>query len=149
MNLPIDFLQSPEYFPVFMIWISGYVFTYSVFRKTQAWKDFDSTMKLIVTLIVGFARAVGKSIITSIRLDKEVLKEAKELGLNMSKISENALRKAINAMKEANLGPDSDDSTSKIPKSPTPTTYNATGSENRRWGCGDLNSSHESPSLVA
>ena len=38
---------------------------------------------------------MGKRIVTSIRIDEDVLRRAKEVGLNISKISENALREAI------------------------------------------------------
>ena len=37
---------------------------------------------------------MGKKI-TSIRIDEEVLKKAQEVGLNVSKVSENALKEAI------------------------------------------------------
>lgn len=45
---------------------------------------------------------MGKSVITSIRVDEDVLREAKELGLNVSKISENALKEAIRRLKGEN-----------------------------------------------
>jgi post-segregation antitoxin (ccd killing protein) len=35
---------------------------------------------------------IGKGRVTSIRIDEDVLERAKELGLNISKIAENALR---------------------------------------------------------
>jgi hypothetical protein len=53
MNIT-DFLQYPQYFSVFMIWSSGYIFVYSIFRKSRAWKEFDSTIKLVVGFIAGF-----------------------------------------------------------------------------------------------
>ncbi|MDH5376399.1 MAG: type II toxin-antitoxin system CcdA family antitoxin [Candidatus Bathyarchaeota archaeon] len=38
---------------------------------------------------------MGKKVVTSIRIDKDILRTAKELGLSVSKISENALKEAI------------------------------------------------------
>jgi hypothetical protein len=52
---PFDFLEYPEYFSIFMIWASGYVFTYCLFGKSREWKNFDATLKLLVSFIVGFA----------------------------------------------------------------------------------------------
>jgi len=49
-----DFLQYPQYFSVFMIWASGYIFVYSVFRKSRAWNEFDSTIKIVVGFVTGF-----------------------------------------------------------------------------------------------
>lgn len=46
---------------------------------------------------------MGKAIVTSIRIDEEVFREAKELGLNVSKITENALKEAIRRLKGENL----------------------------------------------
>jgi hypothetical protein len=37
-----------------MIWASGYIFVYSIFRKSRAWKEFDSTIKLVVGFLAGF-----------------------------------------------------------------------------------------------
>ncbi len=37
----------------------------------------------------------GKKVVTSIRIDQDVLRTAKELGLSVSKVSENALKIAI------------------------------------------------------
>jgi len=45
---------------------------------------------------------VGKARVTSIRIDEDVFREAKELGLNVSKISENALKEAIRRLKGVN-----------------------------------------------
>ena len=42
---------------------------------------------------------MGKQIVTSIRIDEEVFREAKELGLNVSKITENALKEALRRLK--------------------------------------------------
>ena len=38
---------------------------------------------------------LSKSVVTSIRIDKDVLKKAKDIGLNISRVSENALREMI------------------------------------------------------
>jgi post-segregation antitoxin (ccd killing protein) len=38
---------------------------------------------------------MGRAIVTSIRIDEDVLRRAKEVGLNISKVSENALKEAI------------------------------------------------------
>ena len=54
-----DFLVYPEYFPLLMIGVSGYVFVYSVFHETSAWKKLDSTMKLISAFFMGFAIEMG------------------------------------------------------------------------------------------
>ncbi len=40
--------------------------------------------------------------VTSIRVDEDVFREAKELGLNISKVSENALREAVRKLKGEN-----------------------------------------------
>jgi hypothetical protein len=50
-----DFLQYPQYFSLVMIWASGYVFVYSVFHSSRAWKEFDSTIKIVIALLAGFA----------------------------------------------------------------------------------------------
>ncbi|MEO0242878.1 MAG: type II toxin-antitoxin system CcdA family antitoxin [candidate division WOR-3 bacterium] len=42
---------------------------------------------------------MGKRIVTSIRIDEDVFREAKDLGLNVSKIAENALKEAIKRLK--------------------------------------------------
>ena len=38
---------------------------------------------------------MGKKIVTSIRIDEEVFRKAKDLGLSVSKVAENALKEAI------------------------------------------------------
>ena len=38
---------------------------------------------------------MGKRVVTSIRVEKDVLRTAKELGLNVSKVSEKALKESI------------------------------------------------------
>lgn len=40
----------------------------------------------------------GKKKITTMRIDAELLKKAHDIGLNVSKISENAIREAIKRM---------------------------------------------------
>ena len=77
--------------------------------------------------------AMSKRIVTSIRVNKELLHKAKEIGLNISKVSENALKDMINRIEgsKATINP-----------------------ENRLendvwWGRPDLNRSPESPSLRA
>ncbi len=52
---PFDFLEYPEYFPIFMFWASGYIFIYCLFGKSREWKNFDTTLKLVLSLIVGLA----------------------------------------------------------------------------------------------
>ncbi|WGM89562.1 MAG: hypothetical protein NUK63_00090 [Candidatus Bathyarchaeum tardum] len=52
---PFDFLEYPEYFPLFMIWASGYVFIYCLFGRSREWKNFDATLKLVLSLITGLA----------------------------------------------------------------------------------------------
>ena len=56
---PLDFLKYPEYFSIFMIWASGYIFTYNIFHESRMWRDFDSTIKFILALIMGFAIELG------------------------------------------------------------------------------------------
>ena len=48
-----DFLQ-PQYFPYIMIFASGYVFVYTIFGKSQTWKEFDSTIKVVLAILAGF-----------------------------------------------------------------------------------------------
>jgi post-segregation antitoxin (ccd killing protein) len=38
---------------------------------------------------------MGKQIVTSIRIDEEVFRKAKQSGLNVSKVAENALKEMI------------------------------------------------------
>ena len=47
---------------------------------------------------------MGRRIVTSIRIDEDVLREAKEIGLNISKISENALKEAIRRLRSPSCG---------------------------------------------
>lgn len=54
-----NFFQYPDYFPLFMVWASGYVFAYVVFGKSRVWRDIDSTMKVVVALVTGFAIEFG------------------------------------------------------------------------------------------
>jgi hypothetical protein len=42
---------------------------------------------------------MGRPVVTSIRIDEDVLREAKALGLNVSKICENALKMAIERLR--------------------------------------------------
>jgi hypothetical protein len=49
-----NFLESPDYLSLFMIWASGYIFAFVVFRGSRVWKEIDSTMKLVVAMILGF-----------------------------------------------------------------------------------------------
>jgi len=42
---------------------------------------------------------MAKTKITSIRVDEKVFRDAKELGLNISKVAENALKDAISRLK--------------------------------------------------
>jgi len=44
---------------------------------------------------------MGKTKITSIRVDEKLFEEAKRLGLNISRISENAVREAVSALKRS------------------------------------------------
>ena len=43
---------------------------------------------------------MGKKRMTSIRIDGEIIDKAKEMGLNISKTCENALREAIEALEQ-------------------------------------------------
>ena len=44
---------------------------------------------------------VGKSIVTSIRIEEEVFRKAKDLGLNVSKVVENALKDMIRCIERS------------------------------------------------
>ena len=55
---------------------------------------------------------MGKSVVTSIRINEDVLREAKALGLNVSKIAENALKEAIRRLKGEYSKTDSNSSSS-------------------------------------
>ncbi len=44
---------------------------------------------------------MGKNVKVNLTIDEDVVKEAKEIGLNLSKISENALKEAISALKRS------------------------------------------------
>ena len=55
MSMPPDFISNPNYLSLFMVWASGYLLAYAVFRKSRIWKDFDSVMKVVVALVLGFA----------------------------------------------------------------------------------------------
>jgi len=76
---------------------------------------------------------MGKGRVTSIRIDEDVLERAKELGLNISKIAENALREAIKRLKGEYLNNDPEansvDETNAGPRGLEPPT---SGSEGRR-----------------
>ncbi|MCW4016637.1 MAG: hypothetical protein NWF06_09735 [Candidatus Bathyarchaeota archaeon] len=50
---PFDFLEYPEYFSLFMIWASGYIFIYCLFGRSREWKNFDATLKLVLSLVAG------------------------------------------------------------------------------------------------
>jgi len=52
---PFDFLEYPEYFPIFMFWASGYVLIYCLFGKSNEWKNFDATLKLVFSLREGLS----------------------------------------------------------------------------------------------
>lgn len=45
---------------------------------------------------------MGKTQVTSIRVNEELLRDAKDLGLNVSKVAENALKAAVEAMQTSN-----------------------------------------------
>ena len=45
---------------------------------------------------------MGKPVKVNLTIDEDIIREAKEIGLNLSKISENALKQAIFALKSAN-----------------------------------------------
>ena len=54
-----DFLVYPEYFPLLMIGVSGYIFIHSIFYETSTWKKLDPTMKFICAFLTGFAIEMG------------------------------------------------------------------------------------------
>jgi post-segregation antitoxin (ccd killing protein) len=44
---------------------------------------------------------MGKKVVTSIRIDQNILNKAKDIGLNVSKISENALKDLIDRIEKS------------------------------------------------
>ena len=68
-----------------------------------------------------------------IRIDYDLVHKSKELGLNISKISENALKEMIKRIESPNLPKESKDRSN----------------DNKRWGWEDLNSRPERPRLRA
>ena len=80
---------------------------------------------------------MGKKIRVNITVDEEIHKKAKDLGFNISKLCENAMKNAIKRMKGSNP--------SNNPKGFSVNAF----SKRVEWGCPDLNRSHESPSLEA
>ncbi len=53
------FLETPDYFSLIMIFASGYLFTFLVWGKTRTWKEFDSTIKVVIALMVAFGIEFG------------------------------------------------------------------------------------------
>jgi len=51
-------------------------------------------------LLVIQVRRMEETKVTSIRLPRELLEKAQDLGLNISKVCENCLRKAVNKLEE-------------------------------------------------
>ncbi len=45
---------------------------------------------------------MGRQVRVNLTIDEQVVKKAKDLGLNISKVSENALKRAINALEQSN-----------------------------------------------
>lgn len=41
---------------------------------------------------------LGRKVVTTIRIDEDILKKAHDLGLNISKISQNAVEQAVEKM---------------------------------------------------
>ena len=83
---------------------------------------------------------MGKRVVTSIRIDEDVLRTAKELGLSVSKVSENALKEAIRRLQ------------TPVQQTETNGGYVDTRSVSHQqdwWGCPDSNRGPESPSLGA
>jgi len=50
---------------------------------------------------------MGRKVVTSTRIDEDVLREARELGLNVSKVAENALKEAIRKLYSLPASPSS------------------------------------------
>ena len=71
----------------------------------------------------------GKKKNVVIYLNPEIVKEAKELGLNISKISENALKEAIRRLRGGNLQDNHNSGDEAGPEGFEPSTI---GSEGRR-----------------
>jgi len=55
----------------------------------------DGVRARLKLLLILQVLQMGRAIVTSIRIDEDVLRRAKEVGLNISKVSENALKEAI------------------------------------------------------
>ncbi len=84
----------------------------------------------------------------TINLEPEVIEKAKQIGLNISKICENALKETITRLGK----PETDIYAETMPNSGSSDTIHRNNSSRRssdRWGRGDLNSRPESPSLGA
>ena len=71
---------------------------------------------------------MGKRVNVTIYVDKDVVREAKEVGLNISKVCENALKDAIRRLKSENCK-----NTPGVGFEPTRPDW-ATGSQGRRLG---------------
>ena len=80
--------------------------------------------------------SMGKKKLTTMRLDEDLVKKAHDLGLNVTKFCENALKELIKRIES----PDS----SKVVENSSDGPKN-----NNWWGRPDLNRSPESPSLRA
>ena len=70
------------------------------------------------------------------RIDENLLKKAHDLGLNVTKVCENALKDMIARIERP----------IDLKNAGNPTKSTTT---NAWWGCPDLNRGHESPSLIA
>jgi len=58
----------------------------------------EQRLKLRCIYITIQVNKVGQKKITTMRIDEELIKKAHDLGLNVSKISENAIKEAIERM---------------------------------------------------
>jgi post-segregation antitoxin (ccd killing protein) len=76
---------------------------------------------------------MGKKVRTNLYIDSEILKEAQELGLNISKTCENALKVAIERLRPMY----------------TKNNPNEAPKDNNWWGRPDLNRGPERPRLRA
>ena len=74
-------------------------------------------------------KKVAKRIVTSIRVDEDVLKEARAFGLNVSKIAENALKEAIRKLEGSSSGDKENFNCEAGPEGFEPTVF---GLESRR-----------------
>ena len=79
---------------------------------------------------------MGKKKLTTMRLDEDLVRKAHDLGLNVTKVCENAIKDLINRIENPNWSKDSKNCSDDPQNS-------------KRWGRPDLNRGPERPRLRA